>query len=120
VEVGDISILTSFSIDGEHSLNTSSEATQSLSKVLRVDSNGWGTGKSVQTILVAVFLGFLLSSPISSPADQHRIRCPLGNDARWRSWRREVVWVVRSSFSEIRQREKEDERESPSSLAEVV
>ena len=65
VEVGDISILTSFSIDGEYCLNTSSEATQSLSKVLRVDSNGWGTSKSVQTILVAVFLGFMLSSPTS-------------------------------------------------------
>src|SRR5688500_11154583 len=32
----------------------------------------------------------------------------------------EVMWVVRSSFSGVRQREKEDERESPSRLAEVV
>jgi hypothetical protein len=30
------------------------------------------------------------------------------------------VWVVRSSISVIRRREQEEERESPSSLAEVV
>ena len=42
VEVGDISILTSFSIDGEYCLNTSSETTQNLSNGLRVDSNGIG------------------------------------------------------------------------------
>jgi hypothetical protein len=40
VEVGDTGYLTSFSIDGEHCLDTSSEATQSHSNVLRVDSNG--------------------------------------------------------------------------------
>ena len=37
---GDTSYLTSFSIDGEHCLNTSSETTQSLSNGLRGDSNG--------------------------------------------------------------------------------
>jgi hypothetical protein len=37
---GDTSSLISFSIDGEHCLYTSSEATQSLSNVLLVDSNG--------------------------------------------------------------------------------
>ena len=36
----DTSLLTSFSIDGEHCLNTSSEAPQSLSNGLRGDSNG--------------------------------------------------------------------------------
>jgi hypothetical protein len=40
VEVGDMSILTSFSIDGEYTPITSSEATQSLSNGLRGDSNG--------------------------------------------------------------------------------
>jgi hypothetical protein len=38
--VGDTGCLTNFSIDGEHCLDTSSEATQSHSNVLRVDSNG--------------------------------------------------------------------------------
>jgi hypothetical protein len=34
----------------------------------------------------------------------------LGNDARWRSWVREVMWVVRSSISVFRQQEQEEER----------
>ena len=38
--MGDLSILTSFSIDGEYCLNTSSEAPQCLSNGLRGDSNG--------------------------------------------------------------------------------
>jgi hypothetical protein len=38
--VGDTSHLTSFSIDGEYTPITSSEATQSLSNGLRGDSNG--------------------------------------------------------------------------------
>jgi hypothetical protein len=38
---GDTSHLTSFSNNGEYTPTTSSEATQSLSNVLRVDSNGW-------------------------------------------------------------------------------
>jgi hypothetical protein len=37
---GDTSYLTFFSVDGEHRLNTPSEATQSLSKRLRGDFNG--------------------------------------------------------------------------------
>jgi len=40
VEVGDASVLTNFSIDGEHRLHISSEGTQSLSNGLRDDSNG--------------------------------------------------------------------------------
>jgi hypothetical protein len=64
--VQDRGYLTSFSINGEHCLNTSSEATQSLSNVLRVDSNGEGTGKTVQAVLVAVFPVLMLSSPMSS------------------------------------------------------
>src|SRR5215217_4141323 len=65
LQVQDRGYLTSFSIDGEHCLNTSSEATQSLSNVLRVDSNGWSC-KTVQAILMAVFLIIMHSSPISS------------------------------------------------------
>jgi hypothetical protein len=49
--VGDTGYLTSFSIDGEHCLDTSSEATQSHSNVLRVDSNGRGTPEPSQGIL---------------------------------------------------------------------
>jgi hypothetical protein len=37
---GDISYLTSFSIDGEHTSDTLSETVQSLSNGLRGDSNG--------------------------------------------------------------------------------
>jgi hypothetical protein len=63
--VQDNGYLTRFSANSEYSSNFPSEAPESLSNVLGVDSNGWGTGKSVQTILVAVFLGFMLSSPMS-------------------------------------------------------
>ncbi len=38
--MGHASLLTSFSIDGEYTSKTSSEATQSLSNGLRVDSDG--------------------------------------------------------------------------------
>jgi hypothetical protein len=39
-QVQDTGYLTSLSIDGEYCLNTSSGAPESLSNVLRVDSNG--------------------------------------------------------------------------------
>jgi hypothetical protein len=71
---------------------------------------------------VAVFLGFSCSQVqylLSHPADQHRVRCLLGNDARWRSWGRGVVWVVRTSISGVRRGAGRREG-SLSSLAEVV
>jgi hypothetical protein len=111
VEEQDTSHLTIFSADSELSSDTTSEAPESLSNVLRGDSSG-GTGKIVQAILVAVFLVLMpqVQCLLSRLADQHRVRCLPGNNARWRSWGREVMWVVRSSISVIRRREQEEER----------
>jgi hypothetical protein len=55
-----------FSADSEHSLNTSSEAPESLCKGLRGDSNDSEVlVKTVQAILVADFLVLMHSSPMS-------------------------------------------------------
>jgi hypothetical protein len=64
------------------------------------------------------------------PAHKPNISCLLlpitiGYDDRWGMMLvggagEKVMWVVRSSISVIRRREWEAERESPSSLAEVV
>src|SRR5215218_2600469 len=76
LQVQDRGYLTSFSIDGEHCLNTSSEATQSLSNVLRVDSNGRVLVKPYRrsSWLFSQFSCSQAQCLLSRPADQHRVR----------------------------------------------
>jgi hypothetical protein len=116
-------LLTKFSANSEYSPNTSSEATQSLSNDLRDDSH-------VLRVLVRpyrrsswLFFRFSCSHVqyrLSRPAEHHRVRCLLGNDARRRCWGRGVVWGGEVVHLSHQAGEQEEERGSPSSLAEVV
>jgi hypothetical protein len=106
VEVGDASLLTSFSIDGEHRLHISSEGTQSLSNVLRDDSSG--------RVLVKPYRrsSWLFSS---SHTLKFNIFClvlliTIGYDDCWGiklvgGAGGEFMWAVRTSISVIRRRE---------------
>jgi hypothetical protein len=82
VEVGDKSHLTSFSIDGEYTPITFSEATQSLSNGLRVDSDGLVLQKPYRGLSPLVFdLLRALASTVSS------CRSALGTRAQIRDLR---------------------------------
>ena len=76
LQVQDTGFLTSFSIDGEYTSIIFSETTQSLSNVLRVDSNGPVLEKPYRRSS-CLFFQFSCSQVqylLSRPADHHRVR----------------------------------------------
>jgi hypothetical protein len=80
--VRDKSLLTSFNIDGERFLNTSSEATQSLSNGLRGDSNGEVLQKPLEGFSRLVF--DLLPNPSIDHLVVVILKYPRPEESGWR------------------------------------